>query len=169
MFRHFCSIFREVFDREKHKIVWLCHRRANVGLRIYKTLTPVFRSFLQNRENRQLVLSCMSVRLSFRMEQLGSYRKDFNEIWYFDIIFRISAEITQVSSKPDYNNRHCTWRRVYIWTVSRWMLLRMKNISDKSCKLFRICFPPKILPFMRCGKMWCSQTRKYGACTLHDG
>ena len=49
-------------------------------------------------------------------------------------------------------------------TISRWIILRMKNVSNKSCRenqnthfIFSNFFP-KIVPFMRqCRKMWWSQ------------
>ena len=49
-----------------------------------------------------------------RMEQLGSYRNDFNEISYKSIL-RKSIEKIQVTLKSDKNNRHITWRPIYIF------------------------------------------------------
>jgi hypothetical protein len=45
---------------------------------------------------------CLSVRLSFRMEQLSSHWTDIHEIWYL-IIFRMSVEKIQVSSQSNEN------------------------------------------------------------------
>jgi hypothetical protein len=45
----------------------------------------------------------MSVRLSVRMEQLGSHWADFHEIWYL-MIFRKSVENIQVSLKSEENS-----------------------------------------------------------------
>ena len=60
------------------------------------------------------------------MEQLGSNRMDFHEIWYL-FIFRKFIEKVQGSLNSDKNNEFFTWRPIYI-------LLRMKNISDKICR-----------------------------------
>ena len=49
----------------------------------------------------------MSVRLPFRMEQLGFQWMDFYEIWYLSI-FRKSVEKIHLSLKSDNNNRYCT-------------------------------------------------------------
>jgi len=50
----------------------------------------------------------LSVRQSVRMEQPGSNRTGFHEIWYLSI-FRKWFEKIQVLLKCDKNNRHFTW------------------------------------------------------------
>jgi hypothetical protein len=104
---------------------------------------------------RKATISCvMSVRLSVRMEQLGSHWTDFHEILY-SRIFRKSAEKIQVSLKSDNNNRYFTWRSINIFIISRSFLFAMRNVSDKSCgenqNTHFVCsnFSPKIVPFMR--------------------
>jgi hypothetical protein len=42
-------------------------------------------SFEKLRKNGLLALSCLSVCLSVRMEQLGCHWTDFHEIWYWNI------------------------------------------------------------------------------------
>ena len=54
----------------------------------------------QNCEKRLLAPSCLSVRPSVRMEQLGSYWMDFHEIWHL-CTFRKSVKNKQVSLKFD--------------------------------------------------------------------
>jgi hypothetical protein len=73
---------------------------------------------------------CLSVHPSVRMKQLGSHGTDFLEIWYLNT-FRICVEKSQVSIKYDKKNGHVTWRLIYIFMISRSILLRMGNISDK--------------------------------------
>jgi hypothetical protein len=75
------------------------------------------------------------IRPSVRTEQLGSHRTDFHKIWYL-MIFRKPAEIIQVSLKSDKNNGHFTWRHTWytFLIISRSVLLRMKNFSQKSCR-----------------------------------
>jgi hypothetical protein len=74
----------------------------------------------------QLHRACLSV----RMEQLGPPWTDFYKIRYM-ISFRKSVERIQVSLKSDKNNRSFTWRPVYIYDNIRWILPRMRNVSDK--------------------------------------
>jgi hypothetical protein len=51
--------------------------------------------------------------------------------WSF---FRKSVEKIQVSLQPDKSNGYLTWRQTYFYNnISRWILLRMLNISDKRC------------------------------------
>jgi len=47
-------------------------------------------------------------------EELGSHRTDFREIWCL-IIFKKFVKKIQVPSKSENNNRHFTWRPIYIF------------------------------------------------------
>jgi hypothetical protein len=115
----------------------------------------------------------MPVRLSSLMEQLGSHRKDFHDIWVFS---KICREV-QVSLKSDKNNGYFTWRQMYIFPIiPRSFLVTMRNVSDKSLgknkKTFSAewLFFPKIVHFMRfCWKILYSRTRhkwQYGVWVL---
>jgi hypothetical protein len=63
-------------------------------------------------------------------------------------------------------------------TISRWIILRMRNGLDKICRenknthfMFNNFFP-KIVPFMRCREIWWKlrgHKWQYGACVLHAG
>jgi hypothetical protein len=76
----------------------------------------------------------VSVRLSVRMEQVGPHRTAIHDISYLSI-FRKSVAKIQVSLKSDTNKWHFTRRPVYIYDiVSRRILLRMKNVSYKTCR-----------------------------------
>jgi hypothetical protein len=76
----------------------------------------------------------MSVRLSVRMEQLGSHWTDFHEIWYLRIL-RNSVEKVQVLLKSDKNERYFTWRPMCIFqSYLAHFFFRTGNISDKSCR-----------------------------------
>jgi hypothetical protein len=73
----------------------------------------------------------MSVRLSVRMEHLGSYRRHFHDIWYLSI-FRKSVEKIQVSLTSDMYKYigYYIWRPMHIYdNISR-------NYSDNE-KHFR--------------------------------
>jgi hypothetical protein len=98
------------------------------------------------------------------MKQLVYQWKDFQESSYLRI-FRISVEEIQVSLKSDNNNGTLHEDLCTFMVITRWILSRMRNVSDKSCRenqnthfMFNSFFP-KIVPFMRqCGKIWYSRT-----------
>jgi hypothetical protein len=75
------------------------------------------------------VSSCLSVRVSVRMEKLGSHWVDFHEIWY--AYFRKSVEKIQVSLKSYKNNGYFLEDQ---YNISGLFLLRMRNVLDKSCR-----------------------------------
>jgi len=81
----------------------------------------------------------MSVRLSVRVEQLGSNWTDTHEIGYLSI-FRKSAEKIQVSFKSDKNNSTLHEDQYTFLIISRSVLLRMRNVSDKRCRETRFVF-----------------------------
>jgi hypothetical protein len=55
-----------------------------------------------------------SVCLSVRMEQIGSYWRHFDEIWYLKI-FRKYVENIQGWLNSDMNNEYSTWRPMYVY------------------------------------------------------
>jgi len=81
----------------------------------------------------------MSVHLSVCLrprEQLGSHWKDFSKIWFLNI-FRKSVHRIQVrsSTNTDKNNGHILHEDQYTFLIiSRSFLLRMRNVSDESCR-----------------------------------
>jgi hypothetical protein len=84
----------------------------------------------QNFEKRLLASSCLSVRPSVRMEQLGSHWTDFQEILYLSI-FRKPVEKIQVSLKSYKNKGYFTRRLLDFLIISHSALLRMRNVSEK--------------------------------------
>jgi hypothetical protein len=69
---------------------------------------------LQNCDKRLLASSCLSVRPSICMEQLGSHWMDSCQIWYLSI-FKKSLKKIQVSLKSNKNNGYFTWRPMYVY------------------------------------------------------
>jgi hypothetical protein len=70
-------------------------------------------------------------------------------------IFGNSVENIQVSLKSDNNNGTLHEDICTFMIISRWIILRMRNVSDTSCRenqnthfVFSNVFP-KIVPFMR--------------------
>ena len=74
----------------------------------------------------------MSVRPSVRLEQLGSHWRDFHEILCMST-FRKTVEKIQDSLKSENNNGTLRADRYIFVIISRSVLLRMRNVSDKSC------------------------------------
>jgi hypothetical protein len=83
-----------------------------------------------NFEKGLLAASHLFLSFSFHVEQLGSISKNFCGIWYLSIFVKRVGKI-QVSLKSDNNSGYCTWRPVYIFIVSRIIILKMRNVSDK--------------------------------------
>jgi len=88
------------------------------------------------------------------MEQLGSDWTNLYEILYLRI-FRQSVEKFQGLFKPDKSNGYITCGPPTFVIISRWILLKMRNVSEESGRennnthfLF-IRFCPKIVQFMR--------------------
>jgi hypothetical protein len=76
------------------------------------------------------------------------------DIWVF--FEKKTYEKIQVSLKSDKNNGYCTWRLDFFLIIYRSDRLRMRNVSDKSCRgdhnlhfVFNNLFLKKIVPFMR--------------------
>jgi len=79
-------------------------------------------------------LNCVKrLSTSVRTEHFGSHWTDFHEIWYLSI-FRKSVRNIQVSLKSDKNKGYFTWWPAYIFIISRSILLRMRKVSDNSCR-----------------------------------
>jgi hypothetical protein len=95
----------------------------------------------------------MSVRLSVRMEQLGSHRTDFHEFWYLSI-FRKSVEKIQVSFKSDKNKGYFGEDQYTFLIISCSVLRRMKNVSDKSSRATRNTHFMLSLFFRKSCRLW---------------
>jgi hypothetical protein len=88
---------------------------------------------LQNREERLLVSSCLSVYPSVLVEQLCSHSTNCHEILYFNI-FRKSAEKIKVSLKSENNSGYSTRRPIHIFHHISLSSSWNKNVSDKICR-----------------------------------
>ena len=75
----------------------------------------------------------LSVRPSVRVEQIDSHWTDFYAIWYLRV-FRKYLEKIQLSLKSSKNNGFFTWRPIYNYYNISLNLLRMRNVSDRSCR-----------------------------------
>jgi len=56
--------------------------------------------------------------MSVRLEELGSHRTDFREIWNLNIFFWKFLQRIQFSLKSDKINRHFAWRPINIYDRS---------------------------------------------------
>jgi hypothetical protein len=66
------------------------------------------------------------------MQQIVSQWMDFHKILYLSI-FRLSVK-NQVSLKSDKNNGLFTWRPICIFIIYLSVPLRMRNVSDNTCR-----------------------------------
>jgi hypothetical protein len=96
----------------------------------------------------------------------GTLHEDICTRWFKydrDKLWLVYTQIIPVIFEPP-----CTFM-----TISRWILLKMRNVLGKSCResqnthfMFYNSFP-KIVPFMRCcGKIWYSQTGHRWQCDM---
>jgi hypothetical protein len=113
----------------------------------------------QNYEKRQLASYCMCVRLSARNNS-GSHRKDFREIWRFNIV-RKYVEKIQVPFKADKNKGYFTWRSISISDhISLNYSQNEKYFIKKDCnenKTHNLC---SIIFFRISRRLW-GKTEKY--------
>ena len=72
----------------------------------------------------------LSVRLSAWNSSAPTGRNFMTYVW---ALFRKPVEKIQISLKSDKNNWYFTADVSTFMTVSRWILLRVRNISDKTC------------------------------------
>ena len=86
--------------------------KTNLTLQFPK-LVSLFRH-VYNCEKRPLASSCLFVRLSARMEQLGFHWTTLLEIWYLSISGKFVEKI-QVLLKSNKNNGYFTWRSICIF------------------------------------------------------
>ena len=126
----------------------------------------VFGAFVELR--KATINLVMSVRLSVRVELFGFHWTDFDEILY--LIF-FSPEKLSRYFKFHQNPTRITGtlhEGVFTFmTICWWILLRLRNVSDKSCWenqnthfLFSDLFFPEIMPFMRLCRKNCFGARE---------
>jgi hypothetical protein len=94
--------------------------------------TEWFLARSQNWEKRLLAPSCLSVCLSAwnKSSPIGRIFMKF-DIWVF---FESLPWKFEFYLKSDKNSGYFTWRLCTFLIISRRILLRMRNVSDKSCR-----------------------------------
>ena len=114
----------------------------NIGI-TYSTVLPctiiLSNTTGMSQLKRLLASSCLSVRPSIHIYQLGSHRTDFHVTWCLSI-FREVVEKIQALIKSDKNNGYFTWWPLDIFIISRSVFLRMRNVSEKICGTQSACF-----------------------------
>ena len=79
-------------------------------------------------------MSCLSVRASVCPHGTTHLPPDGFSLHSIFEYFRKIVEKIQVSLTFDKNNGYFTWRQYTFFIISRSFLLRMRNVSDKSCR-----------------------------------
>ena len=115
---------------------------------------------LQNSEKRILASPLLFACKIF----LSSLWKDFHKICYLTIFLK-SFENFQLPLKSDKNIGYLTWRPVHIMLILRWILRRIRNISDKRCTenqkahfMFNIIFFRSHVVYEIMWEIWYNQT-----------
>jgi hypothetical protein len=119
MFIFFCNLFPFVHSCK----YWLHVTLGNARNMVSTNITLLLGAFSKIRKMTIIVVT------SARMEQLGSQRNDFHEIWCLNV-FRKSAVKIHVLLKYDKNKGYVTRRTIDFFIILRPNLLRMINISD---------------------------------------
>jgi hypothetical protein len=142
----------------------------------YVTITSHVR-FRHVRKNRLLASSYMPVRPPAWKNSAPTGRIFMK----FDIYFSKICEKIQVSLKSDNNNGTLHEDLCTFMVICRWILVRMRNVSDKSCRenqnthfMFNNFFSENRAI---CEIMWKNMVQPdrpqmtiwYGACALHAG
>jgi hypothetical protein len=93
-------------------------------------------AFIRVRTTAKSGYKLRHVYLSVRMEQPVSHQTDFHEIWYLRV-FRKYFEKIQVSFFKKTDKITCNLRKNLraLVIISRWILLRMKNVSKVAVKI----------------------------------
>jgi hypothetical protein len=68
------------------------------------------------------------------MEQLGSNWTDIDKIWHLSFFFPKFVEEIQVSLKYENSNGILHDNLSTFMMISGWIILKMRNISDKTCR-----------------------------------
>jgi hypothetical protein len=103
---------------------------------------------------------CLSVYSSVCTEQLSSHWTDFHEIWYWVFLknlcrkFRLYWNLTRIMDT--LHEDLCAFM-----IISRWILLRMRNVSDKSCEKIKASILCSITFFQKACHLW-DNVEKYG-------
>ena len=130
-----------------------CHVYTQVRTKFStsKSSLPDSYGLSQNCEQRLLASSCPSL----CTEQLGSHSTDFHDILYLCFFFRKSVESVHVSLNL---TRIMVTLHGDVYTfmiISRYILLRVRKVSDKNCtenrNTYFICNNvfPKFVPLMK--------------------
>jgi len=82
-----------------------------------------FKAYTQNYKKQLLASSCLSIRPSILVEQLGSQWLDFQEILFLRILSKKSFEKIQVSLKSDKNKGYLYLRNnTHFYHITRFFL-----------------------------------------------
>jgi hypothetical protein len=88
------------------------------------------------------------------MQHLSSHRICIHKIWYLSI-FRNSVQKVQISLKSKNNGTlHEDICLGTFITISRWILLRMRNVSDENCKENQNTFMLNNFFFRKSCRLW---------------
>ena len=94
------------------------------------SITTILGAFAKLRKATIRFAMTVSLSLSVRMEKFGL--ANFHEIWYTSI-FRKSDGKIQILLKSDQNYAYLHDDQYTFMIISRWILLRMRNVSHKIC------------------------------------
>jgi hypothetical protein len=96
----------------------------------------------------------MPVRLSTRMEQFGSHRTDFHEIWYLSIFWK-SVKKIEVSLNSNKSNEYFARRPIYIFDhISTRFFLEREMLQTKVVERIKIHILWSVTFFKKSCHLW---------------
>jgi hypothetical protein len=154
------GIFSQFCDKGKKVKVFPLLNQTLIYLHINILLIQSLLAAFAKLRKAILASSCLSVSLSGRMEQLCSHWKEFHETLYITILLK-SVEKIQVSLKYVKNNGTLHEDLSIFMIISRWILLRMRNVSGKIVEIVKIHILCSITFFRKSCCLW-DNVVKYG-------
>jgi len=140
------GVSREIWLSAAHFYSYMYLRRMLIIIHLWTACLTILGAFAK-LQKATIVSSCLSLRPSALIEQLGPHWTDFHEIWCL-WSFRKSAEKIKFNENLTIMTGTLREDLRTFMIISRWILPRMRNVSDKISrenKITHFVFFTKIL------------------------
>ena len=122
-----------LYNSEWAEEFFLNHQQQTLPfLRLALNISTLIGAFANLLKVTASLVKCPYICLSVCMERVGSHLKHFRNIWYLRL-FQNSVQKIQVWLKP-YNKTSTLHKDPCAFMISRWIMHRMRNISEKTCR-----------------------------------
>jgi hypothetical protein len=124
-------------NKTKNFSLFLCSFMWNIESRLIQKSSRWNYTFRRVRKVPKSHHQLRHVCLSVRMEQLGPHWTEFFEIWDLEFFFSKTCRQNRSFIKIWKNNLILSWKRslyTFIIIIFRQSILKMRNVSDGSCR-----------------------------------